>query len=222
MVDYLADVRQSMLSCRRNEATPQDFLQALHTHQLSLRSLARHLDPPVSSEKSNIPIERYPIDEEEKALLKPQIPLLRGPATAGYIPGHFPVLPDIHTYRVTPSFVTRETDPMAIREQATKEGRLGEEALRKLVTAEAAGNTKVYDKARKNLSLREQRDQLWMQTMQSVAEEQEQEQDAGDQMYVDRGARSEAGSAQALKGHISSGVNADKQYWRKPVRRKEA
>ena len=46
-----------------------------------------------------------------------------------------PPLPSAHTYKGTAVFAQRETDSRKIRELATEEGKLGEQALRKLAGA---------------------------------------------------------------------------------------
>lgn len=53
----------------------------------------------------------------------------------GHIPSTFPAFPSQHTFRDTPILPPRERDPRRVRELATEEGRLGEQALRKLATA---------------------------------------------------------------------------------------
>ncbi|KAG8529527.1 uncharacterized protein KY384_006164 [Bacidia gigantensis] len=221
MAHYLADVRQSMLSCRRHNATPQDFLQALHTHQLSLRSLHRHLDPPVTAQKSQFSLAKDAEDPSETRSYPSLSAFFGGPQTEtakSYIPKHFPLLPDKHTYQVTPDFVIREQDPRKLREKATEEGRLGEEALRKLVAAGSNGATHQTDPKRP-LSLNEERDRLWQQTLASVI--QEQDETNGNAMDVDMAGSSFANGRPSNNRHISSAVNADRQYWRKPVRRRE-
>ena len=51
-----------------------------------------------------------------------------------FIPSTLPLLPSKHTYRDTAIYPSRETDARRIRELATSEGKLGEEALRKLTS----------------------------------------------------------------------------------------
>lgn len=46
-----------------------------------------------------------------------------------------PPLPSAHTYKNSAVYTARETDSRKIREMATEEGKLGEQALRKLATA---------------------------------------------------------------------------------------
>lgn len=50
-------------------------------------------------------------------------------------PSFLPPLPSAHTYKTTAVFPIRETDSRRIRELATEEGKLGEQALRKLAGA---------------------------------------------------------------------------------------
>jgi Transcription factor TFIID complex subunit 8 C-term len=52
-----------------------------------------------------------------------------------HIPASFPAFPSQHTFKGTAILPPRERDPRRIRELATEEGRLGEQALRKLAGA---------------------------------------------------------------------------------------
>jgi len=68
--------------------------------------------------------------------------LLRPLTTArlpNHIPAHFPALPPKHTWMHTAVYPERETDARKMREKATQEGMLAEQALRKLATAAKAG-----------------------------------------------------------------------------------
>ncbi|KAK9451297.1 transcription factor TFIID complex subunit 8 C-term-domain-containing protein [Limtongia smithiae] len=56
----------------------------------------------------------------------------RKKAEIAYIPSWMPPLPADYTYRSTPVFVQRVTNPRDIRERILEEGRVVEEALRKL------------------------------------------------------------------------------------------
>ena len=225
MAHFLADVRQFMISSRRMETIPQDYLQALHTHQLSLRSLLPHLRPPIAPTKTQFTLEKLATDSSEQQDYRPINSLFaEANHTQSYIPKHFPHLPDRHTYQATPDFPQREHDPRTLRERAAEEGRLGEQALRKLMTAETAAlssSSKKKKNDKKPLSLREQRHQLWLETMSAVAEEQQKEsRGSGDMMEVDKekeGERSEVSSS-LLPEHLSMAVNSEKKYWRKPAR----
>lgn len=222
MAHYLADVRQSMLSCRRTQAIPQDFLQALHTHQLSLRSLLPHLDPPVSPSRTQFPLQMEIAQDNEEQHLRFLGPLLNADPNEKlrvYIPQHFPELPSKHTYKATPEYAEHEQDQRKVREKATEEGRLGEEALRRLVRAGAGRSTQESPQGRKTQSARAVRELMWMETMQAVTQETPDAMDFDMEAGVGKG-RQEDGEPSPLPslgyGRFGSVVNAEKQYWRKP------
>ena len=223
MTHYLTDVRQSMLSSRRTQPIPQDFLQALHTHQLSLRSLVPHLKPPVLSKKSQYTLQNDgPGDDDWPKDLNILGPLLSsGPdqKMKSFIPKHFPVLPSMHTYQATAEFVDREQDPRKIREQATEEGRLGEDALRKLVAKASAHPTTESLEPTKRLSAKEKRKRIWLETMEAVERDNTGSLPSGaDSSSIDKGKLNEAEPFNlALRGIVGSAVNAEKKYWRKPA-----
>ena len=226
MVHYLADVRQSMLSCRRTQAVPQDFLQALHTHQLSLRSLLLHLDPPISPSRTQFPLQMDTEQENDEQHLRFLGPLLNADPSEklrNHIPKHFPELPSKHTYKATPEYPEREQDPRKIREKATEEGRLGEEALRRLVGAGATKSAQEYRQGRKSQNTRAVRDQLWMETMQAVIQETPNGMNFDMEAGVGKGKEKES-DAPAISsfgyGCLGSVVNAEKRYWRQPAPQK--
>jgi len=221
LAHYLADVRHSMLSCRRTQALPGDFLQALHTHQLSLRSLLPHLDPPVSPKRSQYRLRVEPgstnNDQHHRSI---SLMLSGSPDQTAkkHIPKHFPELPSKHTYKATPDFPKCEHDPRKVREQATEEGRLGEEALRRLVGASSTAVSYGMQPKQKSMSIRARRDQLWKETMQAVT------QGAGDGGGLGGGGKKaekgkqKEGEPAVMKsgsGRIGLAVNAEKRYWRK-------
>ncbi len=228
MAHYLADVRQSMLACRRTQPLPQDFLQALHTHQLSLRSLIPHLDPPVPPSQSQFSLESAPIDNDEQQQLKFLGPLLNGTEdqkAKKFVPKHFPDLPSTHTYKATPEFPEREQDPRKVRERATEEGRLGEEALRRLVGAGSRHPANVLQQGPEKQSLRAKRAQMWTETMQAVAAGASEEMDMDDGIFNGKGQQKEDDPDSSLSGdsRLSSVVNSEKRHWRKPApQRREA
>ena len=223
MAHYLAAVRQSMLSCRRVDPIPQDFLQALHTHQLSLRSLLPHFDPPVPPERSQYPLQSEPPLEDEHQQLRSLGLILNdtpGEEIKPYVPKHFPEFPSKHTYKSTADFPNREVDPRKVRERATEEGRLGEEALRRLV---AAGSSRPIYNSQKNQrsdSLRAKKEEMFMETMAAVTE------GASEEMDLDADAGS-TGKGKQIEGDLTgttlgigrfrSTANSEKRYWRKPA-----
>ncbi|MCJ1468012.1 hypothetical protein MMC07_006638 [Pseudocyphellaria aurata] len=220
MTHFLADVRRSMLSSRRTQAIPQDFLQSLHTHQLSLRALIPHLDPPVSSSRSQFSLDA----KEEQPELSFSGPPLIGISDAqsrSYIPQHFPPFPSTHTYKATPEIPERERDPRKIRELAMEEGRVGEEALRRFLSA---GSDRIYAAGSKtapaSMSIRSRRDDLWKETMLVTASESNV---VSETSYDHRGSgdnlkEKALGNGAIGKGHLSSAVNSDRRYWRRSVR----
>ena len=144
MLRLATDVRASMEGSRRTRPVPQDLSVALasarsaHTASLLAPQLKLRLPQAVS----------YPsIDEAEPApqstldhtdLLAP----LMSKETPSYIPAHFPRLPPRHAWVSTPVFPEREGDTRKIRERATQEGMLAEQALRRLATAAKTGAIK--------------------------------------------------------------------------------
>ena len=212
-----------MTSSRRIKAIPQDFLQALHTHQLSLRALLPHLNPPISPEKSQITLESEAADQDEEQTYRPITSLFAEASyTQKYIPKHFPHLPDRHTYQATPQFPHRDDDPRSLREKAAEESRLAEQALRRLATAETAATMKQVQNNRKQPSLQEQRQQMLIETMTSIAQEQDSRMKGeSDAMDIDKGSEAEGVGIRtnSLPNHLNTAVNAGAKYWRKPVRR---
>lgn len=224
MRHFLSSVRQSMLSCRRRQPIPQDFTYALTQHQLTVSSLIPHLQPPVPTSLSQICLEA----SNQATLPTPDdLPFL-GPELSGasdkeqrsYIPAHFPPFPSKHTYKATPEFTERETDPRTVRERATEEGRLGEEALRRLIGAGKAGDNQHNPRTRGKGAggPRQKLDDKWLQAMQAVTEQEERR---GDELKIDAGHQTREvtsesyGPRNALeKLELGSLVNWEKGYWR--------
>ena len=229
MAHYLADVRQSMLSCRRTQAIPQDFLQSLHTHQLSLRSLLLHLDPPVSPSRTQFLLQTETAQDNDEQHLRLLGPLLNTDPKENirtYIPKHFPELPSKHTYQATPQYPEHEQDPRKVREKATEEGRLGEEALRRLVSAGAGKSAQETRQGQKAQSTRAVTDELWMETMRELTQEGADGMDLDMQASIGKGKQKEDNLPPVSSfgyGGLGSVVNAEKRYWRRPApRRREA
>jgi transcription initiation factor TFIID subunit 8 len=136
-----------------------------------------------------------------------------------FVPKHFPDFPSKHTYRSTAEFPDRESDPRRVRERATEEGRMGEEALRRLVGA--SSNTPAHDPSHKDRpkNARAMRHKMFVETMAAYAGD-------GEGMEVDgdpgcRGKRKqEEGDVNSMAGRLHSAVNAEKKYWRKPAQQR--
>jgi transcription initiation factor TFIID subunit 8 len=213
MAHFLAFVRQSMLSSRRTQPIPQDFIHALEHHQLTLRSLLPHLDPPVEPSKSLPKLIAEPAPEPEAGDSHVIGRIFADTSTQTnftFVPRHFPHLPSRHTFKALPVFTNRETDARKIREKATEEGRRGEEALRKLVGA----TTSKVATSQIPISIRASRMEskkrgmvLWQQAMESCS-------------------KSNDGTVNTplVEEHAMSMtlvVNSEQAYWRKPAMRKE-
>lgn len=221
-----------MLSCRRRQPIPQDFTYALSQHRLTVSSLIPHLQPPVSPSLSQIWLE----PAHEAAPPPPDVLPFLGPALSGasdkeqrpYIPSHFPAFPSKHTYKATPEFTERETDPRTVRERATEEGRLGEEALRRLIGAGKAGDNPRYSLLRGKSAggPRQKLEDMWQRTMQAVSEQEERpesslETDAVHQVGEVTSERH--GPRNALeKLELGALVNWEKTYWRVDAAGKES
>lgn len=202
MSHFMLVVQQSMHACRRAQSSPPDFLAAVRAHQLTLTSLLPHLDPPVPRQQSHVLLSletaiendvRRPFQSLDRAL---GLPTTMRP----WIPHHFPQLPDEHTFKDTPQFLERENDLRKIREKATEEGRLAEEALRKVVnagTVRSLDRTSALDRDR---SSRRQRTQMWRDTMAATSNQ------------------NPVADIDVSRDHVSMGVNADRQFWRQPVK----
>ena len=224
MAHYLADVRQSMLSCRRTQPIPQDFLQALHTHQLSLGSLLPHLDPPVLPDRSQFPLQSEPPEEDELQQLR-YLGSILGNAedeqAKTYVPKHFPELPSKHTYKATADFPTRDVDPRKVRERATEEGRLGEEALRRLVASSSGHLSQNLENSKGSRSTRAKRDQVFRETMAAVSQTTLEPSGMDVEMSGTGKGKQKEGDITNLatfgSGRLHSAVNAEKRYWRKPA-----
>lgn len=224
MLHFGSSVRQSMLSCRRRQPIPQDFTYALSQHKLTVSSLIPHLQPPVPPSKTQIWLE----PANDAAPPVPDVLHFLGPALSGasdkeqrpYIPSHFPAFPSKHTYKATPEFTERETDPRAVRERATEEGRLGEEALRRLIGAGKAGDNQRYSHLRGKSAggPRQKLEDMWQRTMQAVSEQEERRESGLETDAVQQAGEATSerhGPRNALeKLELGALVNWEKTYWR--------
>ena len=219
MLHFLANVRQSMLACRRTQPLPQDFLQSLHLHHLSLRSLLPHLDPPVPPSRSQFslsfddaapelqqqpPALNFAVDDKSKSGNRP------------YIPKSFPAFPSEHTYKATPDIPVRENDPRKMRERATEEGRLGEAALRKLVGARTDDTVMPGAQDRRGpKSMRAIRFEAWKEAMEAATPSAATNTSGRDSMHMDTDDDPNKQGGVRLRGYLGPAVNADRRYWRK-------
>ena len=134
-----------MLACRRGQPLPVDFEwafartrvpQQFREGELPFEELQHDLQIPFKPNSPHL-LPTPPPDDNAPPSLDTLSMQRKGPPDhrKGFIPASFPALPAEHAYRQSPVYPKREDDPRRIRELATEEGRLGEEALRKLAGA---------------------------------------------------------------------------------------
>ena len=141
LLKLLSKVRRSMLAARRIAPIATDFETAISVLDVprpddQLRSYKT--DPSI-----NPPLYPTPPPEDEFHNTIDLPPQFLGPELDGhgelkkfsFNTSGLPGLPSAHTYKDTPVFPHREADTRRIRELATQEGKLGEQALRKLAGA---------------------------------------------------------------------------------------
>jgi len=175
---FLSKITSSMLNGRRSQPTPLDYYYGLEQFDIPIASLKPHLKPPIPLTKSQIQLEPLPfVDEDlEKQKFK-ELTKLLGKELDGavdkekrsHIPKKFIPYPSKHTYKFTPRDGKRETDTRKIRETAAKEARLGEEALRRLITVGKSGKANDVKKAAGRDTLSKQKHEQWERVMESFA-----------------------------------------------------
>ena len=154
MLKFLSYTRTSMHNNRRTTPTALDFASSLanmpssHLPQLLLPQLA--LDVPEDISYPSIP-EPEPAPAPTNDFSKLLEPLIEHNPPA-WVPRHFPQLPPKHAWKETPVFPEREKDSRKLREKATEEGVLAEQALRKL--AAAAKTSAINAEKHRNNALR--------------------------------------------------------------------
>ena len=134
---------------RRTRPTVVDFQQMLLRQDILISSLGDEMRR-VPSTPPIFPLPPPPPSSQEKDFIEnPNVVRdLLGAELDGsndrrsYIPDHLPRFPSKHTYLTTPVFTERPREPRVIREIATQEAVLAENALRKILAAGAIGNKK--------------------------------------------------------------------------------
>lgn len=134
-------VHRSMIAARRVVPIPPDFDSAFYALDLPLPD--DQLTPYETKHEINPPLLPTPPAEDEfhnthelpQRLLGPELSRQQDLKKFSFNTSSLPPVPSAHTYRDTPVFLDREKDSKRIRELATEEGKLGEQALRKLAGA---------------------------------------------------------------------------------------
>lgn len=134
-------VQRSMLAARRTVPIAPDFDAAFYA--LDVPVPEDQLQPYSTKVEINRPLLPTPPPEDEfhvthdlpEHLLGPELSRQQDLKKFSFNTSSLPPVPSAHTYRDSEVFQRRETDSKKIRERATEEGKLGEQALRKLAGA---------------------------------------------------------------------------------------
>jgi transcription initiation factor TFIID subunit 8 len=211
MLHFLALVRSSMLSNRRTQPVPQDFVTALSKFGVTPSELLPHIQLPLAPSITQPPLGPAPPDEQPL----PSTNGILGPALNGlairekYMPAHLPELPSRHTWKDTEIYTKRETDARKIRELATEEGVLAEKAMRKLMAGAALSKPAMGGRSSRKDQM------MWEQTMEAVLQMDEDQQPAEDGIDWP-GEHGKSQTAASLSTAIP--VNYDRRFWRQSAR----
>ncbi|KAG0641736.1 transcription factor TFIID complex subunit 8 C-term-domain-containing protein [Tuber brumale] len=169
-------------SQRRTKPTVVDFEDMLQHMGITLSSLeSEMLRMPSKTHTFVLPPSTPPPSPT------PDLATLLGPELAdtdlqkrSALEDFFPPLPSKHTYKATPLFTERPTEPRVIRERATEEARLAENALRKLlaVSAHAKNNARIKGDVAVSKK-RKDRDEAWREAFDESGNEHGGSGDAG-------------------------------------------
>ncbi|EXJ73800.1 uncharacterized protein A1O5_03562 [Cladophialophora psammophila CBS 110553] len=141
MLQFLSKVRRSMTAARRICPIATDFEAAIDV--LDVPRPDDQLGPYETQPSVNPPLLPTPPPEDEFHNLVELPASFLGPGLDGhgelkkfsFSTKGLPELPSAHTYKDTPVYPERQSDSRKMRELATQEGKLGEQALRKLAGA---------------------------------------------------------------------------------------
>lgn len=221
----MGGVQSSMTANRRTKPSPQDFMMGLASQNVTSSSLLPHIKlhapPSVTQPPLSLPSPPEPPPPTLESILGQGLSGRTEKSKRPYIPRHFPDLPSRHTWCHTQANTGRVTDPRQIRERATEEGVLAEQALRKLMLARSTGlQNRARGMDRQSKAAR-RRDEIWEATMKMVMETDEAERklQEHDDMDVDFGSDDGYGvdSFEKARRDMDDAVmvNYEKRYWRK-------
>lgn len=214
-----------MLAARRTAPIATDFESAFQAVQVAT---PEDQLPPQSTAKPPAPLSLLPtpppddffkIHELPESIPGPDVKAEEEKRRAPHIPSTFPTFPSQHTFRDTAVLPPRERDPRRIRELATEEGRLGEQALRKLAGAV---------KGEGNLDLSIEADSTAVDTQRGGRRNKTKTMEGMFEETMKELAKSEgvSGSANGIEGagfEVAPIVNSERKFWmpdtsrRKPV-----
>lgn len=200
-----------MYACRRVQPIPIDFEYAFKATSIRFDSLLPELDDGHDFSRPSL-LPTPPPEESQRtslSFLDDTITPLENRLASKYVPATFPPFPSKHTYKHTSVYTDRERDPRRIRELATEEGRLGEQALRKLVGAvrteaklDLDGKGKAPDRSAGRTQNFEAMESMFEKTMQAVMLTEA-------EAHADQGENNGAG----MKLELAPVVNCERKYW---------
>lgn len=136
-------VQRSMHAARRNVPIAPDVDEAFYALDIPVPS--DQLKPYATRPQVNRALPTPPPEEEQDEFHRPsglpehvlgsELSRQQDLKKFSFNPRTLPPVPSAHTYRDTQVYLQREADTKRIRELATEEGKLGEQALRKLAGA---------------------------------------------------------------------------------------
>ncbi|KIX00694.1 uncharacterized protein Z518_09759 [Rhinocladiella mackenziei CBS 650.93] len=141
VLKFLSKVRRSMLAARRTTPIASDFETAIDVFDVP--RLDDQLRQYKTNHSINPPLLLTPPPEDEfhntidipPSFLDPELDGHGQLQKFSFNTKGLPDLPSAHTFKDSPVYPYREVDTRRIRELATQEGKLGEQALRKLAGA---------------------------------------------------------------------------------------
>lgn len=227
---------------------PYDWIYALKSAGITGSSMIENqldtgeIPPEVLVTQFAPPEHNEPPPPDLEGLLGPELSGKVDKESRPYIPAHFPPFPSKHTYKATPVFQQRESDPRKIREKAAAEGIEAENSLRTLMAAQKAGLQNRKGGKRKQSQRLKESNNLWRKAMEACmkadeereAKEKQQRKDYLDQQVDDfELADEEPAHASFIHGADSASqsqykreinldepiqVNYERKFWRKNAR----
>lgn len=217
-------IRRPMLAARRTTPMATDFESAFQAAQVPTLEdqlpprIIPQPPPPLSLLPTPPPDEFFNIYDLPESILGSDLKPKAEKSRVPHIPAHFPAFPSQHTFRDTPALPPRERDPRRLRELATEEGRLGEQALRKLAGA-ARGEGKLdlsieVDNAPANVQRGNQPKKV--ETMEGIFEETMKE------MAKTEKRRGREDATREADFEIAPIVNSERKFWMPDISRRKA
>jgi hypothetical protein len=223
-----------MKASRRDFPIPHDFGLALAQRRISLNSLTTQLRPNLSRQMVLSQLPSPPPEDVPEYNLTLTITESNGSSEITkkpHILSHLPPLPGKHAYKATAVYTKRELDPQKIRAKAAEQGRLGEGALRRLISAASASDGRHTGSngtgVHKSKRTRE-REEMYEQVMEKakkgetkdeIGAEEDLEIDYGDEGEPRRLFRRYAADVPGFSAAaIEAVVNSESRFFRRPAK----